>query len=189
MAGLSRRERTRRVGLMPQAFVCNAALTVFEVVLLARKQLSGWSVEREDVVAVSVLLERMGISHLARALVGELSGGQGQMVSAAQALARGPEVFLFDEPTSALDLRRQLELLGLIVAETRARNVVTFVAMHDLNLAARFGDAALLMRDGRILAQGAPDDVLADPCVGETYGVVLDLIPHPKGGFHVSASL
>ena len=189
MARLSRHERARRIGFMPQVFMSNAALTVFEVVLLARKQLSGWRVGREDLAAVSGLLERMGIGHLARAHVGELSGGQGQMVSAAQALARQPEVFLFDEPTSALDLRRQLELLGLIAAETRARNIVTFVALHDLNLAARFGDAALLMSRGRILMQGAPEAVLSDPCVDATYGVHLDLIPHPKGGFHVSASL
>ena len=111
------------------------------------------------------------------------------MVSAAQALIRAPRVFLFDEPTSALDLRRQLELMALIRDETRSRNVTSIVAMHDLNLAARFADTMLLMRQGEILAQGAPDAVLADPRVGETYGVGLDLIRHPKGGLHVSAFL
>jgi iron complex transport system ATP-binding protein len=189
LAAMPARARNRAVGFMPQVFASNAALTVFEVVMLARKQLSGWAVAREDTLAVAALLDRMGIAHLAAAQVGEISGGQGQMVSAAQALIRAPRVFLFDEPTSALDLRRQLELMALIRDETRSRNVTSIVAMHDLNLAARFADTMLLMRQGEILAQGAPDAVLADPRVGETYGVGLDLIRHPKGGLHVSAFL
>lgn len=189
LADLSARTRTARIGFMPQSFVSNAALTVFEVVMLARKQLSGWLVAREDTHAVAALLDRMGIAHLAEAHVGELSGGQGQLVSAAQALVRSPQVFLFDEPTSALDLRRQLELMALIRDETRQRNITSFVALHDLNLASRFADAMILMQQGTVLAQGTPDAVLADPRVGETYGVTLDLIPNPTGGLHVSARL
>ena len=183
------RNRTRLIGFMPQSFTSNAALTVFEVVMLARKQLSGWTVAREDMNAVAALLERMGIAHLAQAHIGEISGGQGQMVSAAQALIREPRVFLFDEPTSALDLRRQLELMSLIRDETRARNVTSIVALHDLNLAGRFADEMLLVRQGQILAQGGPESVLADARVGETYGVGLDLIANPKGELHVSAYL
>ncbi len=186
---LSARARTARVGFMPQTFTSNAALTVFEVVMLARKQLSGWLVAREDTVAVASLLERIGIAHLAEAHVGELSGGQAQLVSAAQALVRAPQVFLFDEPTSALDLRRQLELMTLIKAETRARNSTSLVALHDLNLACRFADEMILMRRGKVLAQGAPDAVLAHGEVAETYGVGLDIVPHPRGGLHVSAYL
>lgn len=189
LAAMPARSRTRLIGFMPQSFTSNAALTVFEVVMLARKQLSGWTVAREDIHAVAALLEKMGIAHLAQAHVGEISGGQGQMVSAAQALIREPRVFLFDEPTSALDLRRQLELMSLIRDETRARNVTSIVALHDLNLAGRFADELLLVRQGQILAQGTPDSVLGDARVGETYGVGLDLISHPKGGLHVSAYL
>lgn len=182
-------ERTRRIAFMPQAFACNAALTVFEVVMLAKKQLSGWSVGRDDRLAVASLLDRMEIGHLAEAHIGELSGGQSQLVSAAQALVRTPQVFLFDEPTSALDLRRQLELLALIRAETQARNIVSFVALHDLNLASRFADEMILMRQGTVLAQGTPETVLADQRVSETYGVGIDLFLHPKSGLQVSAFL
>jgi iron complex transport system ATP-binding protein len=157
--------------------------------MLARKQFSGWLVAREDSLAVAALLERIGIAHLAEAHVAELSGGQAQLVSAAQALVRAPQVFLFDEPTSALDLRRQLELMTLIKAETRARNIASLVALHDLNLACRFADAMILMRRGKVLAQGAPDTVLAHGQVAETYGVGLDIVSHPRGGLHVSAYL
>jgi iron complex transport system ATP-binding protein len=189
LADLSARNRTARIGYMPQSFVSNAALTVFEVVMLARKQLTGWRVAKEDTNAVASLLDRIGIAHLAEAHVGELSGGQGQLVSAAQALIRSPQVFLFDEPTSALDLRRQLELMALIRIETKARNITSFVALHDLNLASRFADAMILMRKGEVLAQGDPDSVLSDDRVGETYGVNIDLIPNPSGGLHVSARI
>ena len=103
--------------------------------------------------------------------------------------ATTPQVFLFHEPTSALDLRRQLELMALIEAETRARNITSLVALHDLNLACRFADEMILMRRGKVLAQGAPDTVLAHGQVAETYGVGLDIVSHPRGGLHVSAYL
>lgn len=183
------RQRARLVSFMPQSFASNAALTVFEVVLLARKQLAGWRVGQDDLLAVSALLERMGIAHLAAAPVGELSGGQSQLVSAAQALIRTPRVFLFDEPTSALDLRRQLELLGLIRDEAKARNIAAFIALHDLNLAARFADECVLMRRGRVVAQGPSRTVLPHPELAGTYGVSIELLPRNNGGFHVCADL
>lgn len=186
---LSARERVKRITFMPQFFAANAALSVFDVVLLARKSLSGWAVEPSDVEAVASVLDAFGIGHLSEAEIGALSGGQQQMVSVCQALVREPAVFLFDEPTSALDLRHQLEIMTAIARETRRRNAVTLVALHDLNLAARYADHAILMRDGRVVADGAPENVLADEALGETYGVVIDLIIHQETGLHVSASI
>ncbi|MEM7693087.1 MAG: ABC transporter ATP-binding protein [Pseudomonadota bacterium] len=186
---LAPRARVKRVTFMPQFFAANAALSVFDVVLLARKSLSGWAVERADIEAVAAVLDDFGIGHLSEADIGALSGGQQQMVSVCQALVREPSVFLFDEPTSALDLKHQLEIMTAIARETRRRNAVTLVALHDLNLAARFADHALLMRQGRIVAEGAPEAVLADEALGETYGVTIDLITHQGTGLHVSASL
>jgi ABC-type glutathione transport system ATPase component len=128
------------------------------------------------------MLDRMAIAHLAQAQVGELSGGQSQLVSAAQALIREPRVFLFDEPTSALDLRRQLELMTLIREETRARNVASIVALHDLNLAARFADGMLLMRQGEVAAHGrrpARGRVRPDRSTADLASVPDRHAPHP----------
>ncbi|MEM9224099.1 MAG: ABC transporter ATP-binding protein [Pseudomonadota bacterium] len=186
---LSTRERVRRVCFMPQFFASNAALTVFEVVLLSRKNLAGWAVENDDVDVVAQVLAELGIANLAERDIGALSGGQQQLVSIGQALVRSPDVFLFDEPTSALDLKHQLEVMSRIRKETVARETVTVVAMHDLNLAARFADRLVLMRDGAVLSSGPPNEVLRDPALAQTYGVSVDLLHHEHHGLHVHASL
>lgn len=174
---------------MPQAFTCNAALTVFEIVLLARKHLHGWRVADDDIEAVAETLRRVGIEHLAELFVGDLSGGQQQMVSIAQALVREPDVFLLDEPTSALDLRHQLEIMETIRDVVRERGIIVVVALHDLNLAARFADQVTLMREGRIVAEGTPGDVLSSSELGDTYGIAIELYETKGGHLTVAARL
>ena len=174
---------------MPQTFSSNAALTVFDVILLARKNLAGWRVSDEDVTVVAQTLEKLNISHLSEAFVGDLSGGQQQMVSIAQIIVRDPAMFLLDEPTSALDLRHQLEIMGIVRDETKARGIVSIVALHDLNLAARFADHVVLMRQGKIISSGKPADILASPELAETYGVNIDIQETKDGILTVAASL
>lgn len=186
---LGRRTWNERVCFMPQSFTCQAALSVFDVILLARKNLSGWRVTDEDVDAVSNFLERLNISHLADIYVGDLSGGQQQMVSICQALVRTPDLFLLDEPTSALDLRHQLEIMTIIRDVTRERNIAAVVALHDLNLAARFSDELLLMSEGKIIAQGAPHEILASEDVATTYSVNVEVHKTDSGLMTVAASL
>jgi iron complex transport system ATP-binding protein len=142
-------------------------------VLMAHKQLAGWRVSDADMQAVAQALDASGIGHLAEANIGELSGGQSQMVSVCQALIRRAEVYLFDEPTSALDLRHQMAVMTRIKQAVTDRNVVGIVALHDLNLAARYADHLLLLGEGQILAQGAPQTVLSDPLIAKTYDVTL----------------
>ncbi|MEL6964770.1 MAG: ABC transporter ATP-binding protein, partial [Pseudomonadota bacterium] len=103
MTAVDRRDWSKRICYMPQSTASSAALTVFDVVLIARKHLSGWRIADDDIETTEKLLARLGIEHLADSYVGDLSGGQQQMVSIAQALVRNPNVFLLDEPTSALD--------------------------------------------------------------------------------------
>ncbi len=189
LSSLEHSQRVRLVCYMPQLFAANASLSVFDVVLLARKNLSGWSVKKADVEAVSRLLASLGIEELSQTYVSNLSGGQQQMVSIAQALIRDPQVFLFDEPTSALDLRRQLEIMTAIRDAAVERDIICLVALHDLNLAARFADHIVLIRDGQIAATGTPSQVLSSRAVTQTYGVKIDIITSPEGQIHVSAFL
>lgn len=177
---LSTRARLQRVCFMPQFFTANAALTVFDVVMMAHKQLKGWRVSDDDMVAVGAALHEAGIGHLAEAYVSELSGGQSQMVSVAQALIRKSEVYLFDEPTSALDLRHQLEVLSQIKSAVANRGAIGVVALHDLNLAARFADNLILLGEGRILAQGTPAEVLQANAIAQTYGVSIETSKGPR---------
>ncbi len=184
---LSARKRLQQVCFMPQFFTANAALSVFDVVLMAQKQLAGWRVRTEEMTAVAQNLHDAGIGHLADAYIGELSGGQAQMVSVCQALTRQSEVYLFDEPTSALDLRHQLDVMTRIRDAMRARGAVGVMALHDLNLAARYADHLVLIGGGKILAQGSPDQVLSDPVIAQTYDVEIQTALGPRKELNVHA--
>lgn len=179
----------RNVCYMPQSFTSNAALTVFDVVLLARKHMHGWRVGDDDLNVVAETLHMLKVDHLSETFVGDLSGGQQQMVSIAQAVVRAPSLFLLDEPTSALDLRHQLEIMKIIKDVTQSRKIVSIVALHDLNLAARFADHVVLMREGKIISSGPPREILASPELAETYGVTIDIHETNEGVLTVAASL
>ncbi|MEM9603201.1 MAG: ABC transporter ATP-binding protein [Pseudomonadota bacterium] len=187
LAALHLRARLQTVCFMPQYFASNAALSVFDVVLMACKNLSGWTVSDGDIKRVAAVLESCGISHLADSYIGELSGGQSQLVSIAQSLVRQADVYLFDEPTSALDLRHQLAVLHRIKTHVAAYNAVGIVALHDLNLAARFADQLILLGNGRVRATGAPQAVLSTPELADTYGVEIALATGPQQEISVHA--
>lgn len=180
---------SKSICFLPQSFSCQAALTVFDIVLLAKKNTEGWRVSDEDIKIVEKSLQRLNISHLSDTFVGDLSGGQQQAVSICQALIRSPEMFLLDEPTSALDLRHQLDILTTVRDITSERNIITMVALHDLNLAARFADKVLLMKHGRILDFGDTEQVLSSPLVGNTYDVNIELGRTSSGYLSVAASI
>lgn len=186
---LRRKDRARRIAYMPQAFGCNALLTVFESVLLALKQTTGWRVEGDNLERVSDTLSALNLSHLANRGVSDLSGGQAQMVAVAQTIVRSPEVILLDEPTSALDLHHQLSILTSIRNEMGRKKPVVMAALHDLNLAAKFCDRLVLLRDGIILADGQPEHILALQEIGETYRVQTDLEHTKRGALYVDARL
>jgi iron complex transport system ATP-binding protein len=189
VTNLARRDRSRRVAYMPQAFGCNALLTVFESVLLALKQTTGWRVNSDNLDRVSDTLGALGLSHLASRGIADLSGGQAQMVAVAQTIVRSPEVILLDEPTSALDLHHQLSIMTSIRTEMGRFRPVVMAALHDLNLAAKFCDRLVLLREGKILADGLPEDILALPDIGETYRVQTDLERTQRGALYVDARL
>lgn len=186
---LPSRNRAKRVAYMPQAFGCIALLTVFESVLLALKQTTGWRVKSDNLDRVSDTLNALGLSHLASRGIADLSGGQAQMVAVAQTIVRAPQVILLDEPTSALDLHHQLSIMTSIRTEMDRFKPVVVAALHDLNLAAKFCDRLVLLRDGQILADGRPEEILALKDIGETYRVETDLERTQRGALYVDARL
>lgn len=189
ITGIKRRERALRIAYMPQAFGCNALLSVFESVLLALKQTSGWRVKSDHLDKVSNTLNALGLSHLANRGIADLSGGQAQMIAVAQTLVREPDVILLDEPTSALDLHHQLSILTSIRTEMVQKKPVVMAALHDLNLAAKFCDRLVLIREGNILADGTPEKILAMSEIGETYRVETDLERTRRDELYVDARL
>jgi iron complex transport system ATP-binding protein len=148
------------LGYMPQDNAVRAALSAFEVVLLGRLSGLGMRVNPRDLAAAEATMAEIGIADLASRRVGELSGGQRQLVMLAQVLAANPTVLLLDEPTSALDIAHQLHVLGLVREVTRRRNLTTIAVLHDLNATARFADRMALMHRGELVCAGPPADIL-----------------------------
>lgn len=170
-AGISPGELARKLGYVPQAMAEVFPFTVLETVLMGRKPHLKWGVTKRDLEIVGRVLRYLGIQDLAERYLDQLSGGQRQKVLLARALAQDPEVLLLDEPTSSLDIRHQLEVLELIkdMAQLQKRTVV--MVMHDLNLAARFSDRLIMLRDGGIFAAGGPKAVLSAENISAVYGV------------------
>ncbi len=173
-------EKCGGVGYMPQDNAVRAALTAFEVVLLGRLRSLAFRVGDRDLLAAQAALAELGVADLAARRIGELSGGQRQLVFLAQVLAADPEALLLDEPTSALDIAHQLHVLGRLRDATVRRGLATVAVLHDLNAAARFADRIALMRAGRLVGLGRPADVcvLAGP---DGHPVVLPLRPSQPG--------
>ena len=166
---LSGRELAQRIGYVPQ--VCEFAdSSVFDAVLLGRKPFLQWDVTKRDLEIVQDVLRRMGLEEYAHREVNALSGGERQKVSIARALAQQAPVLLFDEPTSSLDLRNQLEVLDMTKQVVRQQGLAAVVILHDLNLALRFADRFLVMKEGTVRAFGGREVV--DPeMIREVYGV------------------
>ncbi len=169
------------IGYMPQDNAARAALSAFEVVLLGRLRSLALRVDASDLEAAAAALAELGLSDLVHRRIGELSGGQRQLISIAQVLAGDPRVLLLDEPTSALDIAHQLQVLDLLGAATRRRHLTTMVVLHDLNAAARFADRVALLSDGALAACGAPVAVLTVPTLRTAFGVEAAIAPGPDG--------
>ena len=158
-----------RVGYVPQRHT-ETRLSVYESILLGRKPHMEWTVSPEDYELVEKLLHQMGLTHLGLKRMDELSGGEVQKVMIARALAQSPKVLLLDEPTSSLDLKNQLEVMGLIRSVVRDQGLSAIISIHDLNLAVRFADAFLFLRDHRVHALVGKENLNAET-IREVYGV------------------
>ncbi|MGE5221740.1 MAG: ABC transporter ATP-binding protein [Omnitrophica WOR_2 bacterium] len=176
--------RARSVAVVPQARNLPETFTAFETVLMGRTPYLGWLGQtgpRDDERA-RWALERTGIPGLAGRLVGELSGGEQQLVLLARALAQETSILLLDEPTSHLDLRHQAHLLNLVHDLARQQGLAVLMALHDLNLASIYSDRVALLVDGRLRALGLPDEVLTLENLEAAYQVPLNVTRHPDYG-------
>ena len=156
---------------MPQDTGANAVLTVYESILLASKQGSGWKVHDSELQDIDRILGALRIDDLAFRSLGELSGGQRQLVSIAQALVRKPEILLMDEPTSALDLFRQIEVLSFMKTLSSRSNMAVMIALHDLNHALRYCDNTIVIANGKMIASGPTGEVITQDLLRDIYRV------------------
>jgi iron complex transport system ATP-binding protein len=178
------REVAKVLGLLPQVPSAPEGLTVADLVARGRHPHQAWyrqwSADDEDAVAQA--LEWTGITDLAERPVDELSGGQRQRAWISMALAQGTDLLLLDEPTTFLDLAHQVDVLELVRRlHTEAGRTVVMV-LHDLNLAARYADRLVAMRDGRIVASGEPASVITEALLEEVFGLAARVIQDPVSG-------
>jgi iron complex transport system ATP-binding protein len=177
------KEVARRVGLLPQAAIAPDGITVADLVARGRYPHQGflrqWT--ETDEQAVVRALEATNTTPLSGRLVDELSGGQRQRVWVAMALAQQTDILLLDEPTTFLDIAHQIELLELFTDLNHVGHTVVAV-LHDLNHAARFGTHLITMKDGDVLAQGPPSQIVTADLVEEVFGLRCLVVPDPVTG-------
>ncbi|WP_406305850.1 ABC transporter ATP-binding protein [Streptomyces sp. NBC_00885] len=174
----------RTLGLLPQSSIAPDGITVADLVARGRYPHQGllrqWSAQDERIVEES--MGATGVGELAERYVDELSGGQRQRVWIAMALAQQTPLLLLDEPTTFLDIQHQLEVLDLCAElhETQGRTLVA--VLHDLNQAARYATHLIALREGTVVAEGAPADVVTAELVERVFGVKSQVIDDPESG-------
>ena len=184
LSQLSRKSIARSVAVVPQQFNTPFAFTTAEVVMLGRTPfLRAFAEESEiDKQLVSNALDLVGISELKERRFDELSGGERQKVILAMALAQQPKLLLLDEPTMHLDITHQVEILEMVRRLNVERGLTVIAAMHDLNLASLYFDRLVLLKEGRVSADGTPAQVLTEARIGEVFSALVKVEPHPATG-------
>ncbi|GGU70348.1 ABC transporter ATP-binding protein [Streptomyces bacillaris] len=182
IAKLRTRDVAKKLGLLPQAPVAPEGLTVGDLVARGRHPHQSWLRQwsSDDAGVVERALTMTGVADLADRPVDSLSGGQRQRVWISMTLAQGTDLLLLDEPTTYLDLAHAIDVLDL-VDDLHESGCTVVMVLHDLNLATRYSDNLVVMRAGRILAQGHPRDVITAELLHEAFGLQATVIDDPVG--------
>ncbi len=178
------REVARVLGLLPQTPVAPAGLTVADLVARGRHPHQSWLRQwsREDEAVVAEALAWTDMADLGDRPVDELSGGQRQRAWISMALAQETDLLLLDEPTTYLDLSHQIDVLELVARLHAERGRTVVVVLHDLNLAARYAERLVAMRDGVLVASGTPHEVLTEQLLADVFDLEARVVPDPVAG-------
>jgi len=178
---LTQRDVAKSLGFLPQIQNITFGFKAFEIVLMGRNPyLKGFQWESDrDFKVVKEAMMATNTWHLAERDINELSGGERQRVFLARALAQEPDILLLDEPTAHLDLSHQLEIMDLVKSLCKERGLAVISVFHDFNLAARYCDNIILMKDGRIYSYGKVDKVLNEKNIREVFKVEVLVKTHP----------
>ncbi len=181
MNTLNPAERARQISLVPQNALLPPAFTAWETVLLGRSPYLNFlgQVSPADEKIARAALERVDALSLAERRIGELSGGEAQRILLARALAQSTPVLLLDEPTTHLDIQHQMGLLELIRKLSAECTLTVVIALHDLNLAARYADRLALLVDGELKALGTAKEVLRAEILSAVYRWPVQVVEHP----------
>ncbi|MFJ3723827.1 ABC transporter ATP-binding protein [Streptomyces sp. NPDC090045] len=179
---LSTREVARRLGILPQSPIAPESITVGDLVWRGRHPHRRFGQRRTaaDDEVIADALTATGTAELIDRPVDQLSGGQRQRVWIALALAQDTPTLLLDEPTTYLDIAHQIEVMDLLADLNEQAGKTIVLVSHDLNQAALYASTIVAMRDGRIVRQGTPEEVLTERTVAEVFGLDCLVVPHPR---------
>jgi iron complex transport system ATP-binding protein len=174
-------QRARYLAVVPQVVSLPPAFTVWETVLLGRTPYLNFlgQISEKDGQIARLALQRVDALELAERRVGELSGGEQQRVLLARALTQSTPILLLDEPTVHLDLQHQVSLMETIRGLAHTDSLAVLVAVHDLNLAARYADRVALLVAGEVKAAGTARQVLTPELISIAYHLTVRVVPHP----------
>lgn len=175
------KQLAKELGLLPQSPVVPEGITVSDLVSRGRFPYQSFlkGLDKKDYEAVEEALDIMGITELANQSVDELSGGQRQRVWIAMALAQQTDILLLDEPTTYLDISYQVEILDLLTDLNRKRGTTIVMVLHDINLSARYADYIFAVKNGNLIAEGKPMDVITEELMHEVFALSCQVIKDP----------
>ncbi|MDF9909297.1 UNVERIFIED_ORG: iron complex transport system ATP-binding protein [Pantoea brenneri] len=178
----------RQVAYLPQQLPAAEGMTVRELVAIGRYPWHGalGRFGQEDRDRVEDAIAQVGLNAFAGRLVDSLSGGERQRAWLAMMVAQNSRCLLLDEPTSALDIAHQVEVLALIKALSQQRGLTVIAVLHDINMAARYCDHLVALRQGAMIAEGDAEAIMQPEVLGAIYGIPMGILPHPQGGAPVS---
>lgn len=165
-----------KVGYMTQESAILTRLNVFNVVLLGRLGSLSLKVSDEDIDSVHDMLKLLDLEPFVERPFFALSGGQRRLVDVAQTLVKDPDILIMDEPTANLDLANELQVLDIVRNYTAQRQSATLLTLHDLNMAARYADKVVLIKDGVVFKEGAPFEVLTEDNIRSAYRVNVNVM-------------
>ncbi len=178
------KQLARVLGLLPQSPIVPEGITVADLVGRGRYPhqsfLKGWTTK--DYEAVAEALEIMNITEFADRSIDELSGGQRQRVWIAMALAQQTDILFLDEPTTFLDITYQVEILDLLTDLNQKRGTTIVMVLHDINLSARYADHIFALQKGRLVAEGAPSEVITSNLIKDIFGLHCTVVTDPVSG-------
>ena len=169
LLAMSTREVAKRIAFVSQS-VPDTQMTVHDMVMLGRRPYMKWGFTEDDHAIVHEAMDRLGVNEMRGRFLNQLSGGEKQKVMLARALAQQPKVLLLDEPTSALDIQNQYQVLKIVRDICHKDGITAVVVIHDLNLALRFCDRFLLMKNGQVYRCG-DRTILDREALRTAYGV------------------